>query len=633
VRTGVIGLALFACTDAPIDAPAGLYLRQQVPQHLRPGGGLRTATPQVVQRRAGPSGGVEAWWPHRADAVVPRAGTAIVLDSALPHPSWTVSGGQLVGDGPRRTLQIDPGSTRVDLTACSGLSDRCRSASFHPAPARPRLRFDEVRRLTSDALGSTWEVSGAVLDPAATLPDVELLFLVHTDVWYRRQPRTVVQPDGTFTGTFYALGNVDRFAGVVVPTGLALDSVEGCTDTECVPVTDPASGQWVPWPVDDTTAFAQRVHHLWPQTTLPDWEHNLLSRLGGPGIPGAPFSAALVRASRNRDLFFTYNQATASMAMTVLGHTTEARAILDAMAALQRPDGSWYFTYFEDGSSPFPGEGDFRAAGAIGWMAMAYAAWGHLTGDLTYLPTLTATLDHLESQLIPWGNAACPRFNPTDLPETPWDESAHVATEHAADAYAAYVSFRQLTGDDRYAATEATLRTFLEERWRGDRFSAGSHSVLGENTAEHYLDTQTWTMLALGDDAAPYVDGLRHNCHHFFDPAGMLTESVVQVPGFADLRVWGELPHGPVVWTEGTLGMVSAMRLAARFGEDVRCGGLGADDFVTALESTMGIVDAHGGLPEAMRTDHPGYDPDTTTTALAWYAFAAEGFNPFRPWE
>lgn len=610
--------ALVACASQEMQAPPGFYLRQPPPEDEVP--------PPVVQP------GLDVWWPQRGTDLLPRAGEAVVLSTDAPSPTWNATGATVFGTGDRVTLAIPPDARRVTLSVCDGVDHSCRTVRVRPAPAAATVQIDTLTRIDSDARGSIWQMNGTVQghDPSTPL---QILPFVHTDIFYRRNPRAPVAADGSFSTTFYALGNVDRVAAVVVPRGQLLGEIDGCTHVHCFGTTDPATGERVPWLADGITNHAVDIEYIWPTSTLPDWEQNLLSRMGVPSLVGAPHTASLIKASLNRDRYYTYNQGTSAIALTALGHHDAARAILDAMATVQNADGSWYFSYREDGSSPFPGDGDYRIAGSVAWMAMAYSAYSHLTGDLQYLPTLVAVLDHLESQLVTWQGETAVRFNPVDLANTPWNESTHVSTEHNTDALAAFEGYRVLTGDTRYQQTEDHIRDFLLARWTGQYFTPGSHSVLGENTAEQYADTQTWTVLALGPGALPYLSGLDTNCELFFDPAGILTGNIVQVPGFSDLKVWGELLHGPVVWTEGTLGQVMAMQLSEQLGQPKTCEGLTPGDFVDRLEDTMGVIDGMGGLPEAMRTDNRAYNPDTTTTALVWYAYAITGINPFRPYD
>src|SRR5690606_4450347 len=80
---------------------------------------------------------------------------------------------------------------------------------------------------------------------------------------------------------------------------------------------------------------------------------------------------SLIKSFTNHSQSYIYDQALAIIAFTKAGDQRNAKRLLQGLTSLQLKDGSLYFSYYLDGKSPYPKEGDKRFAGAIAWVALA----------------------------------------------------------------------------------------------------------------------------------------------------------------------------------------------------------------------------------------------------------------------
>jgi hypothetical protein len=337
------------------------------------------------------------------------------------------------------------------------------------------------------------------------------------------------------------------------------------------------------------------------------------------------YAEYLVQSFVDSDQFYLYDQALAAIAFTRAGNRVAAERVLGALASLQLHDGSWYFSYNVDGTSRYPGAGDYRVAGAIAWVVVALNTYHHRFASVRFDDTAERALDHLAAhrlQVTYRGVTSRPvRFNPTDLADNAWDETEVASVEHNLDAYAAFRDYARNTGKRRYAAVAADLRRFVESMWDGNRFYAGFDAGLGRpNWNEVYLDTQSWGVLALGLEGTrgqDFTRGLTEtNCQ-------LLTDGVTI--GFHERRDAGQDAAG-MVWTEGTLGMSLAL-MAAGSSAAGACHEWAPSDFVAAVAR---LADPAGGVPYATAAVE-NFTQASSVAGTAWLYFATERYNPLRP--
>lgn len=380
----------------------------------------------------------------------------------------------------------------------------------------------------------------------------------------------------------------------------------------------PGTGVLLPLVVDDARAGEIDVA---PEIAMLDARRAPMPVLGTT-------HAYLYRARAEISPYYIYDQAAVVLGLVAAGQLARAGDLLEGLAAAQLPDGSWPFVVYPNGA-PYWSEGDLRHAGAVAWVVMAFNAHHLATHTRTRRAVVAAALDYLDGQRHPDQGHRPVRFNPSDLPQTAWDERQVNSFEHNADALSAFAGHAQLLGHESHPGAIADLRGWLLARWNGVYFNPGTHLAHGDNERERYLDTQTWGVLALGGGEPLVRAGLHNECPVILDATGPLAAASALV-GSPDLA-WsvGQRPGGAFVWSEGTLGYIAALdEIERKTGRDPRCEGIGADELVASMEPLVGP-----GAPAAWSDTHPEYGEPPGTAALAWSLMVDAGFNPFRPWE
>jgi len=81
--------------------------------------------------------------------------------------------------------------------------------------------------------------------------------------------------------------------------------------------------------------------------------------------------SAFIQSFENRDQSYVYDQALAIITYSHEKNLKKADALIEALKKVQLKDGSLYFSYYQDGKSPYPLEGDKRFAGALAWLALS----------------------------------------------------------------------------------------------------------------------------------------------------------------------------------------------------------------------------------------------------------------------
>lgn len=535
---------------------------------------------------------------------------------------WTVGGdATIVGAGARVNLETGASSPLVVQVCAAGLATHCFSRTFALEPARPRVALDAIGVVIPYSNGNIWRIEGTMHHAP---PGSELRLFKHSDVHYLDSATPIVDAAGHFAFEAFALYSVDRFV-VELLEDVPLDSLPRCTSSWCRGQVDGATGHHVPVVPDGTAAHAFLTAYLDHPGDHPDPHLDALIDLMGPETIGV--SGELVRNSWESDLRFLYGQALAVIALDAGGERVRAERILDALTSLQLSDGSWYFAYRGDGSSPFPGEGDFRYSGAVAWAALAFARHRRQFGTDRYDTTLTAVLGYLRQHTRTQPGSEGLIFNPTDLAHTSWDESQLIAFEHNADALAAY----RIASDLDLYDQASLLEPVLLSRWNGQYFRPGYHVLQGESTVEVYLDTQTWGLMALSaEEALDHAAGLVDSCRRFSDSTGVSGRNA-GIAGLYDFDlVTNTHPHGQFAWAEGTFGAALALEhMTALQGTTWNCGSESASSLRMEMES-LAVDGLPGAVLEATRSPDSPYRTIPTLAATAWAYLAAEHINPFR---
>ncbi len=333
---------------------------------------------------------------------------------------------------------------------------------------------------------------------------------------------------------------------------------------------------------------------------------------------------SLIKSFDTHSQSYIYDQALAIITFTKAGDQKTARKLLKGLASVQMGDGSLYFSYNMDGTSPYPAEGDRRYAGAISWVALAathYQAEFHTHEFVSFNLNL---LKWLRSEIKPFSISGtyheAVRFGPSDVSVSPWNEKETVALEHNLDAYSAYMHFAKLNPDYEWKMEISSLRKFILAMWDKNRshFWSGANLATGKiNKEELYLDNQTWSLLALDFESLKEIDAheaLALNCEQLYvEHEG--------VSGFVDSKPTNGPGKYEFVWSEGTLGQVMAMEKAG-----FECGPKKAKELLSSVKK---MKRADGGIGYATTTTNPDFTSSSSVAGTAWMYFASNGINPF----
>lgn len=348
--------------------------------------------------------------------------------------------------------------------------------------------------------------------------------------------------------------------------------------------------------------------------------NNLSSRLNE--LPNG--RGMLIKSFTNHTQSYIYDQALAVIAFTKDNDKKKAQALLVAMKNLQMPDGSLYFSYYLDGSSPYPQEGDKRIAGAMAWVALAATHYQHKFHSKEFLSFNYNLLTYLHSQISPikvnGKNSRALVFAPNDVENTPFPENDTVALEHNLDAYSAFTHFSKINKTQKWDEDIKEIKNFILSMWDKEKshFWSGAGLKSGIiNKSELYLDNQTWSLLALDEDSLKEIHpekALKVNCKEFLVKHDGIN-------GFHDSKPVRYQGEHEFVWSEGTLGQVIAMKQ-----QNVSCDSQGPQHFLSEIKR---MKKEDGGIAYSTETAKKDFTNSSSVAGTAWMYFAANDINPF----
>ena len=359
-------------------------------------------------------------------------------------------------------------------------------------------------------------------------------------------------------------------------------------------------------------------------------EASLLKNLSSRIKPLPSGNGSLIQSFSAGTQSYIYDQALAIIAFSKADDRQTAESLLRGLESLQLPDGSLYFSYYMNGESEYPYEGDKRYAGAIAWVAMAA---NHYQGQFKtdeFVDFNVKILKYLSSQMKPIHRDGLQtlalRFGPSDISTTAWKENETAALEHNLDAYSAFRDFNVLNTKPSFSKETVALRGFILSLWdkSSSHFWSGVNIKTGEvNKSELYLDNQSWSFLALDGDALKGIDfkeAFQINCDNFF----VEHEGVI---GFMDSKPVRRPASSQFVWSEGTLGQVLAMEKYKRnFSKEVQCHNNKTQDII---KSVMKMSKADGGIAYSTTTSNKDFTTASSVAGTTWMYFAMSGINPF----
>jgi hypothetical protein len=299
------------------------------------------------------------------------------------------------------------------------------------------------------------------------------------------------------------------------------------------------------------------------------------------------------------DVCYTYDQGVAAIAFLARNDVASARAVLDVMAGLQQPDGSWPHAYLCSTQQVLAAQ---TYVGAVSWMVLAAAHYQARTGDpVRYRMMAESALYWAVAFMRGDGGINGGR----DAAGVPFDWAS---TEHNQDALAGLAFFD-------FAQHAAAVHGFLTHAvWD----AAEGRWWQGRDDAADPLDVNPLGVMLLADASAPYGSALQYALqnHRSVQRWGKGRDRA-NVDGFDFNRDAND------IWLEGTAQMAAALRVLGRTEE--------AAYFTAELVKTQ---EASGGLPYSVNGSHNGDFRMSTAPAVAatgWFILAAEQVNPMRP--
>src|SRR5690606_17859280 len=98
----------------------------------------------------------------------------------------------------------------------------------------------------------------------------------------------------------------------------------------------------------------------------------------------------------DRKQSYLYDQALALIAFSKAQDFVTAERLAAGLVQTQNRDGSWYFSYYLDGKSPHPFEGDMRPNGAIAWATLALLTYQSQSQKKTFQKSWQKALKYLD---------------------------------------------------------------------------------------------------------------------------------------------------------------------------------------------------------------------------------------------
>lgn len=368
------------------------------------------------------------------------------------------------------------------------------------------------------------------------------------------------------------------------------------------------------------------LHSISIQAKSEELMRNLISRM--QSLPS--HKGSLIKSFNNHSQSYIYDQALAIIAFTKNNRKQEARKLLQGLRSLQQEDGSLYFSYYLNGVSPYPTEGDRRIAGAISWVALAAIHYQNNFNSEEFKKFNFKILNYLKKEMtsitIKNEKFKAVRFAPKDIENTSFEENNVIALEHNLDAYAAFINYDRVNKSEMWNSEISSLKEFILSMWDKKRSHFWSGAMIKEAQIakdELYLDNQTWSLLALDEEILNKLEtekALDLNCDFF-------QKNHEGIQGFMDSKPTNRISKHSFVWSEGTLGQILAMKKISRLKkESILCHNLTANDF---LESIKKMKKSDGGIAYATQSQNPDFTTSSSVAGTAWLYFAVNDINPF----
>ncbi|MCE3012719.1 MAG: hypothetical protein LW878_06590 [Proteobacteria bacterium] len=339
-----------------------------------------------------------------------------------------------------------------------------------------------------------------------------------------------------------------------------------------------------------------------------EWLHSHLTQLAS--------ESHLVKSYSHKKQSYLYDQALTLISLSHAKNFSKARGLALALKKLQLPNGSWYFSYYLDGSSPHPREGDMQPNGAIAWAALALMTYEFQSKDKSFRPEWEKALHHLERNFVKVDGfkGMGLRFSQVDNSQTSWKETDVVALEHVLDSLSAFRAAYKLTKRKSFQTHQLALEKFALEFWdegQGHFWSGVTISNSKINRSEFYLDNQTWSALALEHL------GLQKMMKQALSSSCSLMVKDKTWVGFKEAK--RSIASADFIWSEGTAGKAMALE---RY--QTKCEGTKSESYLSTLES----MKVDGGVLYVNKTV-PQFEAQPSVAGTAWTWLLKNKINPF----
>jgi hypothetical protein len=326
------------------------------------------------------------------------------------------------------------------------------------------------------------------------------------------------------------------------------------------------------------------------------------------------------------DACFLYDQAVALIALLQLGERGRARKLLDALLAVQNPDGG--FPFANDQSVLGEHDAGFIRIGAVAWVAYALLVADRpaFRGWFPERPTVAARrcLAFLRTWRNPLGlvNGGKGRYVGHVLePDyvVPW-----WSTEHNIDTWWCFDLAAVLYGEPAYRRVADGIRSALETHawnpqagifWQGGTFANGR----SEPDGQHALDVMSWGSVVL--ERWGRRSDMRAALERMFR-FYYVTDAASGLAGFTTFVPADGSPVGTVTspWYEGSFGAAFALRAH----DPARANGL--------IATLAAAQNADGSYPYALRKDPlNAIHSFPSLIAAAWNILAYSGAGTPHP--
>ncbi len=322
---------------------------------------------------------------------------------------------------------------------------------------------------------------------------------------------------------------------------------------------------------------------------------------------------------------FTYDNALAVMNYTYQKDFTQAAAVLNSYKARFNSGG---FAGFHDvyqwnvGATGAPLL-DQRTAGPNAWLLLSILHYRNASLDTTF--------DAMAAGIGAWLKTLQAGDGGLTFGFIGTTAQTNKSTEHNFDAYAAFYGYAKAFNDGTYTTAANNVRSWLDPiDWTGSRFFLGFNG--GTANGDRALDIYSWAPLALSSYTSVLNNPI-NGAEISFSTTNINANTGHLVDGFdfSSLPGAGDVPADKdAVWLEGTGQMALAYALSGNSTKwNYYVGQLGFAIFDTGA-TTQGLTYATNpgtayGAGFIMDATH------AAASSMAWYLFAKNQFNPFKP--